>query len=283
MIIDLHTHSYYSADGRLSIPELLNHYSNGDIVGLTDHETIGGCEEFKETASQRGIESVLGVEWFLRDCCHIISYFINDITQDFMGFIKERRMKEKHCMCLIYDKIKKKYNIPSYEEILESKVHPENILGVAALANYISKSSGLSFKKSVKMLRDLRAELSDNDRPMPFSPKDLIKRINDWHGISVLAHPYKNSFEKDGRSDRTDVENMVRDLANKGIDGIELYSDGSNIAELKHLLSLSEELGLVVSVGSDFHNDSKGLNPAELNDLNDGIKSEVKKWIMTKN
>ena len=42
MIIDLHLHSYYSPDGRLSIQELLDCFSKGDIVGITDHETISG-------------------------------------------------------------------------------------------------------------------------------------------------------------------------------------------------------------------------------------------------
>lgn len=281
MIIDLHVHSYYSADGRLSIPELLEFYSSGDIVGLTDHETIGGWEEFKETALKRGIKPILGVEWFLRNCCHIISYFINQIPKEFIDFMTDRRLKEKHCMNLIYNKVKEKYpSILPYEEILQSKIHPENILGISALANHISIISGMSFKDAVIMLRNLRRDLPENDKPMTFSPEDIIKIIRNWNAISILAHPYKNAYEKQGRQNKIEVEKKIRELSSKGIQGIELFSDESNMEELEHLLSLSNEFGFVVSIGSDYHNEEKGLNPAELTKLDDSVKKEVKKWIL---
>lgn len=280
MIIDLHIHSYYSADGRLSISELLQFYSSGDIVGLTDHETIGGWAEFKEIAIKKGVKPVLGVEWFLRNCCHIISYFVNDIPNKFIDFMAERRKREEHCMKLIYDKSKQKYSaLPSYEEILSFKIHPENILGMFTLANSILKISGIEIKDVVDMLRDMRRDLPESDKPETFLPEDINKKIGDWNAIPVLAHPYKNSFMKEGRRHRNDVEWKVRELEKKGIKGVELFSDGSNDEELDHLLSLSRELNLVVSIGSDYHDDKKGLRPAALEKLEDRIKEEVVKWL----
>ena len=107
MIIDLHTHSYYSADGQYSIPELLDFFFAGDITGLTDHETVGGWEEFKVEAQKRGIRPVLGVEWFT-PTCHILSYFITEIPQGFLDFMVERRNLDKNCMFLVYQDLKKK-------------------------------------------------------------------------------------------------------------------------------------------------------------------------------
>ena len=94
MIIDLHIHSHYSPDGRFSIPELLDMFSNGDIAGLTDHETIGGWEEFQKEATKRGIKPILGVEWFAeRSKYHILSYFINGIPKQFTDFMVKRRKR----------------------------------------------------------------------------------------------------------------------------------------------------------------------------------------------
>ena len=90
MIIDLHTHSHYSPDGSLSIPELLNIYSAGDTVALTDHETIAGWEDFRDEARRKGITPIWGIEWFLRDYCHILCYFVHAIPQEFYDFMAER-------------------------------------------------------------------------------------------------------------------------------------------------------------------------------------------------
>jgi predicted metal-dependent phosphoesterase TrpH len=280
MIIDLHTHSYYSADGKLSISELLDFYSAGDIVALTDHETIAGWEDFRGEALGKGITPILGIEWFLRDYCHILCYFVHAIPQVFYDFIVERRSKERHCMNLLYEKAKEQFtNIPSYDDILASKPHPENILGLAALACHVVKESKLDFKEVVELLRNKRREIPDCEKPLTFSPRDLLQLIKSWNGISVLAHPFKNSHRKEGRQCRDDVQKKVRELAAMGIRGVELYSDGSNLDELEYLFSLASELKLLVSIGSDYHDKEKGARPTKLASLEKRVSMEVKKWL----
>jgi len=282
MIIDLHTHSYYSPDGKLSISELLDFYSAGDIVALTDHETIAGWEEFKGVAQKKGVIPICGIEWFLRDYCHILSYFINEIPQHFFDFMTERRIKEKHCMKQLYHKTKELFpSISSYEDILKTKPHPENILGLAALACQVVKGSKLDFKEVVELLRDKKREIPDYDKPLTFYPRDIIQLIKSWNGISVLAHPFKNSHKKEGRQSYDNVQNKVRELADMGIRGVELYSDGSNLAELKYLSSIAGELNLFVSIGSDYHDERKGMNRYHLEKLNESLKNEVTKWLMS--
>jgi hypothetical protein len=280
MIIDLHTHSYYSADGMLSIPDLLSFYSTGDIVALTDHETIAGWTEFKEVAQKKGITPISGTEWFLRDYCHILSYFVDEIPQDFYDVMVERRTKERHCMKLLYDKAKEQFpTIPSYEDILKTKPHPENILGLAALARHVVEEAKLDFKVVVELLRNERRKIPDREKPQTFYPKDLIQLIKSWNGVSVLAHPFKNSHRNEGRQSWADVQKKVRELADLGIRGVELYSDGSNSEELGQLLSLTNELNLVVSIGSDYHDKEKGLDRLTLQWIDKSVKDEVIKWI----
>lgn len=280
MIIDLHTHSHYSPDGKLFIPELLKFYSAGDIVALTDHETIAGWRAFRDEALGKGITPIWGAEWFLRDYCHILSYFVEEIPQDFYDFMGERRTKERHCMKLLYEKAKAQFaTIPSYEDILASKPHPENILGLAALACHVAEKAQLDFKEAVEMLRNERGKIPDCEKPQTFYPRDIIQLIKSWNGISILAHPFKNSHKKEGRLPWADVQKKVRELAHMGIRGVELYSDGSNLEELEYLLSLSSELDLFVSIGSDYHDEEKGLDRITLEGLDESVKSRVKKWI----
>ena len=280
MIVDLHTHSHYSADGKLSIPELLTTYTKGDIVALTDHETIAGWDEFRVEALKRGIRPILGVEWFIKNCCHILSYFILEIPRDFKEFMIERRSKERRSMHLLYDRAKLLFpSLSPYEEILASKMHPENILGMAALAEHISHKSGIEFKKVVTMMREEKGKLPEKDKPTTFYASELINKIKEWNGISVLAHPFKHPIERSGRQKGEDVELQVRELAGLGIEGIELFSDGSSGPELEHLHGLAHDLQLLVSIGSDYHSKERGLNPQDLEELDESVKNEVIKWL----
>jgi len=280
MIIDLHTHSYYSPDGKLSITELLDLYSPGDIVALTDHETIAGWEEFRDEALRKKIIPILGNEWFIRNHCHILCYFVQAIPQEFYGFMVERRTKERHCMKLLYEKAKEQFTtIPRYDDILASKPHPENILGLASLARYVVEESKLDFKEVVELLRNKRREISDCDKPLPFYPRELIQLIKSWNGISVLAHPFKNSHSREGRLSWADVQKKVRELADVGIQGVEIFSDGSTLEELEHLFSLANELNLFVSIGSDYHDQEKGLDQKILEEIKEEVKDEVSKWL----
>ncbi len=281
MIIDLHTHSYYSADGQYSISELLNFFSDDDIAGLTDHETIGGWEDFKTEAKKRGIRPILGVEWFLRSCCHIISYFINDIPQYFLDYMVDRRKLEKSCMFQVYQILKKKYpEFPSYEDVLSFNPHPEKILGLPALGQAISNIMDISETEAEDIARKEKRKLPMGTfRPMPFYPEELINMINSWNATSVLAHPYRKSGGQIGRKSKDEVEEKIRLLAEAGLNGVELISDGSTREEVKQLLLLCDELGLVASAGSDKHNPGKSSESTKDKYFNDVAIKRVGKWL----
>ena len=177
MIIDLHIHSHYSSDGKLTIPELLDYYSPGDIVGIADHETIGGWEEFRIESKKRGIRPILGIEWFAGEH-HILSYFLKGVPDDFQRYMAKRRGKEKKCMQYVYTAFKKKYNtLLPYDELIKLEPHPEKILSVPALANAISKVSKINFKKAVYDIRTERGALPDDQQQETFFANEIIEKI----------------------------------------------------------------------------------------------------------
>jgi 3',5'-nucleoside bisphosphate phosphatase len=283
MIIDLHMHSYYSPDGRYSIQRLLDLYSEGDIAGLTDHETIGGWREFEKEAINRGIKPVLGVEWFLKEC-HILSYFLNGVSEHFCEFMKDRRRTEESCMRFLHAKFAKIYpQLLPYEEVLKLRAHPENILGKPALSDALAKAANIDRIKAEDMVRKEKNKMQVGVmRPMPFYPEEIIDKIIEWNAFPVLAHPYRNFGGREGRQAIKAVEERVRDLYNKGIKGIDVYSWNSDEEELDHLLGLCDELRLVPVIGSDFHyrnSQNKGLDPKELETLDEQILKRVEKWI----
>lgn len=282
MIIDLHTHSYYSADGQYSIVELLDFFSAGDIAALTDHETVGGWEEFRSEAQQRRIRPILGVEWFAYKC-HILCYFVNEIPQSFMDFMTDRRNKEKSCMYLVYQQLKKSYPaLATYDEVIALRPHPEKILGLPALAQALAKTMAiLDISEAEDIVRKEKRKLPEGTvRPMPFYAEELIDKINSWHAVSVLAHPYRKSGGQIGRKSKDEVEEKIRTLAKEGLVGVELFSDGSTKEEVEHLICLCDELGLKSSVGSDKHSPGKSSEKTKDGYFNGVAMERVTKWLI---
>ena len=279
MIIDLHMHSHYSPDGRYSILKLLDLFSRGDIAGLTDHETIGGWTEFKNEAKNRGIKPILGVEWFA-DGCHILSYFLNNVPDDFYKFMRNRRAIEKSCMRALYKTFKEIFpRLEPYENVLGLRAHPESILGKPALSDAVSEIAGVNRTLAEDMVRKEKMKIPFGTRPTPFYNNEIIEKIIKWDAVPVLAHPYRNFGGRAGRQNKKDVENKIRELFEFGIRGIDVYSWNSNQSELDHLIGLCDELKLVPVIGSDFHHINKGLNPHDLEALDETLIKRVNEWV----
>jgi predicted metal-dependent phosphoesterase TrpH len=295
MIIDLHTHTHYSADGKLTIPELLDYYSPGDIVGITDHETIGGWDEFKTEAEKRNIRPILGVEWFAGEH-HILCYFLRGVPDNFYRYMKMRRKKEKECMEHVFTILQQKYpHLGSYDAFIKSNPHPEKILSVAALAATISAISKIHFKEAVYNIRKIRGNLPKDQQQETFFANEIIDKINSWGAVSILAHPY---YEKDYHLENRDVEKKIRVFVGYGIQGVEVLSGKIEEGTQSFLLSICGELSILPSIGSDFHFEhqneireirgnigiarkdlGKGLNPSHLKSIDPKLKQRVEIWL----
>ena len=75
------------------------------------------------------------------------------------------------------------------------------------------------------------------------SPHDAVEIIYDAGGIPVIAHPH----------DLDIAEPLIKDLMNYGLLGIEAYHRKHSPACVEYFSSMAEELGLIVTGGSDFH------------------------------
>ena len=97
--------------------------------------------------------------------------------------------------------------------------------------------------------------------------------------MPVLAHPYRNFGGKKGRQDRESVERKIRELFDAGIRGVDVFSGNSNNEELNHLIGLCDELNLVPIIGSDFHYTGKGLNPKQLQTIDEKLLKRIEEWV----
>jgi 3',5'-nucleoside bisphosphate phosphatase len=77
---------------------------------------------------------------------------------------------------------------------------------------------------------------------------EVVRAIRDAGGVSSLAHAvwYKNG------------DALIRALAGEGLDAIEVFHPDHGPDEERRFLSLSRELGLATTAGSDFHGTPEG-------------------------
>ena len=75
------------------------------------------------------------------------------------------------------------------------------------------------------------------------SPFDAVEVIYDSGGIPVIAHPYDIDI----------AEKLIKELMNYGLRGIEAYHRKHSPAIVEYFSSMAEQLGLIVTGGSDFH------------------------------
>jgi predicted metal-dependent phosphoesterase TrpH len=75
------------------------------------------------------------------------------------------------------------------------------------------------------------------------SPFDAVEIIYDAGGIPVIAHPYDIDI----------AEKLIKELMNCGLRGIEAYHRKHSPAIVEYFSTMAENLGLIVTGGSDFH------------------------------
>jgi predicted metal-dependent phosphoesterase TrpH len=81
-----------------------------------------------------------------------------------------------------------------------------------------------------------------------FSPEEAMHFIRRAGGITVLAHPFTlNQLQPE------DLEHIISELKEKGLDGIEVYYPEHSEGQTKFYRSLAQQHGLLISGGSDFH------------------------------
>jgi 3',5'-nucleoside bisphosphate phosphatase len=270
--IDLHLHSCYSGDGIHNIGFLTQLFSSGDIVALTDHETIAGWDEFKVECEQRGLKPIFGIEWFADDC-HILSYFPNpNIPKEFKEFISERRRREKKTMRFVAESYNRELSsFPQYDSLLNMKNHPEDTLGMLVLGCKIKRIKGLDFKEAIKEIRARKHSFSEC--PEIFNTEELIAKLSAWGGIIILAHPFRRKDCDDKAINK--FYKLIIKYKSSGLNGIELHPKDNELNT--KIKEICRRLDLICTVGSDYHCYKAGIYPIYFSEGDVDVLSGLKK------
>lgn len=281
-MIDLHIHTTNS-DGKYTVKEILKMVENSNInaISFCDHNALGAYEELKNINLKEYFSGkiISGIEFdfvYKQKNFHMLGYnFDVDILKN-SKYIDRRTEKE-----LIEIEEKNLEFFKSVCDNLKIKLSPDlKIRSLSEPANDIIKADMQKHKENDKILDTILGEdrkksfwLGHVTNPQsPFyidftenlpTPLEIANEIHNAGGIVVLPHVFEyksvNNIE------------FLNEMYKLGIlDGIECVHTKHSMEQVNYLENFCKEKGILMSGGSDFHDDQRQtLGYTELGEIDD--------------
>jgi len=249
---DLHIHTNYS-DGVFSPEKVIDTAieANLDVIALTDHDNILSYDiaqdyiEKLKTENKKTIEIIRAIEvnTMYQDYeIHILGYFMDMENPNFIELIKTQQQARVKQTKEIITLLNKKEGINIKYEDIKNQVAQGGSIGRPHIAKAITNVGGTG-----SVMEAYAKYINDNSsvyvKRKTVTPHDAVEIIYDAGGIPVIAHPH----------DLDNAEELIKDLMHYGLRGIEAYHRKHSPAIVEYFSSMAEELGLIVTGGSDFH------------------------------
>jgi predicted metal-dependent phosphoesterase TrpH len=261
MIFDLHLHTTAS-DGTMSPAELVRYAQKKGLraIAITDHDTIEGLPEGIQEGNKVGLEVIPGVELSAdaaTGTMHLLGYYIDPACSELAGKLRVLQQARMERNLAIVEKLR---GLGMPIELSEVKAAPEH--GQIGRPHFAYTMVQKGYAQNIQ---DAFDRYLGKGRPayvekFRFSPAEAMDFIRKAGGITVLAHPFTLK-----QAEPQDFEALIRELKEKGLDGIEVYYPEHSDGQKRLYRDMAQKYGLVISAGSDFH----GLNKDEA-DLGEG-------------
>lgn len=246
-MIDLHTHSIYS-DGSMTPTELVRHAKEKGLnaVALSDHDSLSGVAEALEEGRKTGIEVVPAIELSAESDTetHILGYFIdinNEVLLEKLKYVRQVRIEREEEICQKLRDLGFDVTMHEVEELAET-----DVLCRAHFAKLMVKKG---YCESVKEAFD---KYLANGRPaysgrQALTDEECVELINQAGGMAFVAHLHLT------RKPHKELKEFLARLKTKGLCGVEGYYTEYTPEMQAEYQALADELGLIISGGTDFH------------------------------
>jgi len=244
MRADLHVHSTAS-DGSLRPAELVELALDCglSVLAIADHDSVEGLPEALTAARGTGLTIVPAVELSSvasgGEDVHVLGYFVRPDDEHLLEHLSDMRAaRYRRARTMVATLNEAGYHV-TLDDVLAlshggavGRSHVARALVAAGHAENVADA----FKRLIGrgspfyVAKDVR------------SPQDAIACIRDAGGLAVIAHPGISG-----------VDSLVRELAETGLSGVEAYHADHTADQRTRYAALAEELGLLVTGGSDYH------------------------------
>lgn len=247
-LYDLHCHSSAS-DGDLTPSELVTraHQQGVTALALTDHDTIGGLAEARETAVNLGMRFIPGIELsatWEHKCFHIVGLGIDpDHPALSAGIARQQNLRAERAH-MIARKLEKKRIPGAYEAV--KKAAGDGMITRSHFADYLLETHHVSTHQEAfdRYLGQGRpAYVSTLWAPL----EEVIDWITASGGVAVLAHPLRYHLSANW------LNRALREFKQAGGQGIEVVTGRSSEEDIRLSHRIAQKFELNASQGSDFH------------------------------
>ncbi len=246
--LDLHLHTTHS-DGSCTPTEVVNmaHRAAVTALAITDHDITTGIAEAIAVGQEYAIEIIPGVEISSlagSSELHILGYFLDWQNSDLLERLKILRDARHRRNPLIIERLQTLGIDITYDEV--RALACTDSIGRPHIARVLMDKHVVASAKEAfdRFLAEGKPAYVPRELP---SPTEAIHWIKAAGGLAVLAHPTWVKVTEQPLID------LVRRLKADGLDGVEVYYSTHAARQTREYLSLAQQLGLLVTGGSDFH------------------------------
>ncbi|MBQ7341387.1 MAG: PHP domain-containing protein [Oscillospiraceae bacterium] len=249
--IDLHTHSLCS-DGAQTPADVVRTAKEAGLtaIALSDHDCIDGVQEAMDAGKALGVEMIPAVELSAQSDTelHILGYFIdihNKKLQDMMAYALQVRDERQEEVC-------RKLNEQGFD-ITMDELREEANGKVLCRAHFAQIMVRKGYAESVKdaFNRYLSVGCYAYSNRQALTGPEAVSLIHEAGGIAVAAHLHLIKMPDE------ELKEYLKSLIPYGLDGVEgYYTDYTPDMERRYR-AMAEELGLVISGGTDYHGANK--------------------------
>lgn len=242
--VDLHLHTTAS-DGRLTPTQLIDQIGGTalKVIAITDHDTTEGLQEARaRLAGYPHIRLITGIELSAESAgseIHLLGYFFDASDAEFQAMLVRMRDSRVDAARRTVEKLATLGIHISWErvqQLADGAVGRPHIARAMIEAGYI-RSMQEAFDRYLGddgIARVAREKLT---------ARDALRWLHRLGGAGVIAHPRTVS----------DIERVLADLAEEGLDGIEVYAEKYMPEQRALYRDLAGRHGLIECGGSDYH------------------------------
>ena len=257
--VDLHAHSTAS-DGSLSPADLIQLAEKTSLaaVALTDHDTVDGIAEAREAAAAiDGLKFAPGIEISAEPpsgTLHIVGLGIDEHAPSLKAMaetLSQGRKDRNPKIVANLQALGMAITMEDVAAVAREAGGTDDIISRVHIAVALQRAGHVSDKQEAfdKYLATGKAAYVGRTR---LSPTDSVAAIHGAGGVAILAHPPQLRCENDAQ-----LQQVVRTLADAGLDGIEAYCPDCDDRMTRVCLDLAKTFNLLVTGGSDFHGAGK--------------------------
>lgn len=240
-MLELHCHTTYS-DGTLTPTQLVEAAVAAGVkaLAITDHDTLSGWDEAFAAAQQHSIEIVPGLE---------LSTVYNDRSMHILGFYPDRAKLEAPLQERVAGRHRRAQQMIEKLAALGYPVElPQMSDNMAPGRPHIA--AALVRAGYIHTPQEAFERWLSDDGPAfvqyeKFSAQEGIALLRQCGAVPVWAHP---CLFRAGL-----VEDILPELVQAGLMGVEVYHPSHSIEQRLHLEALCQQYGLLMTGGSDYH------------------------------